>query len=374
METSNSKVALDGGGHFEHLVRTIKAILATAISKKLLILEEFTTIIKKAENIVNSRPLTYQSDSSRDIPLTPSQLAWGRDLTLMHPLLQPEDPLDEDYDAKATRAQYIVLSNALERFRKCWHNEYLVSLRVKHYNQCAENPSHHLRVGQLVMIKHDNLHRIEWPLGVITALYPDERGVIRTAEVEECGRRLIRSVTLLVPVELDCHQEDDVIRQCLCDNQRGDEDDIENIYSPVDSTSKAGAWVAPPQQQTQKNGAFFTTRHLSSQSHIVCRAAPNLAVRPLAPHRSATSPLRVVLCLLPRLPYRSHQQRQFSCNIPQVRGVRQRRRSLHLSLGSHDELSFVNENSCGDLSKTTYFRPSCLLCVCVGIAQGSRKA
>ena len=106
------------GGHFERLVRTIKASLATAISRKLLTLEEFTTIVKEAENIVNSQPLTYQSDESRDVPLLPSQLAWGRDLTLMPPLLQPGDPLGEDYDAKATRAQYVLLSNALERFRK----------------------------------------------------------------------------------------------------------------------------------------------------------------------------------------------------------------------------------------------------------------
>ena len=177
------------GGHFERLVRTIKASLVTAISRKLLTLEEFSTIVKEAENIVNSRPLTYESDSTRDVPLSPSQLAWGRDLTLMPLLLQPGDPLDGDHDARATRAQHELLINALERFRKRWHNEYLLSLREKHYNRCAENPTHHLNVGKLVMVCHDNVHRIEWPLGVITAIYPDERGVIRTAEVEECGRR-----------------------------------------------------------------------------------------------------------------------------------------------------------------------------------------
>ena len=47
------------GGHFERLVRTIKASLVTAIMKKLLTLEEFTTTVKEAENIVNSLPLTY---------------------------------------------------------------------------------------------------------------------------------------------------------------------------------------------------------------------------------------------------------------------------------------------------------------------------
>ena len=217
---------------------------------------------------MNSRPLTYQSDNSRDILLTPSQLAWRRDLTLMPPLLQPGDPLDENYDAKATKAQYIVLSNTLEHFRKRWHNEYLVSLREKNYNQCAENPSHHLKVGQLVMVKHDNLHHIEWPLGVITAVYPDERGVIRTAEVEECGRQSIHSVTFLVPLELNCHQEDDVIRQRLCDDQRGDKDDIENVYSPVDSTYEAGGLGSPTTTADAKERSILHDASLlESTSH-----------------------------------------------------------------------------------------------------------
>ena len=42
------------GGHFERLVRTIKASLATAILRKLLTLEEFRTVVLEAENIVNS--------------------------------------------------------------------------------------------------------------------------------------------------------------------------------------------------------------------------------------------------------------------------------------------------------------------------------
>ena len=213
------------GGHFERLVRTIKASLATAISRKLLTLEEFSIVVREAENIVNSRPLTYQSDSTRDVPLSPSQLAWGRDLTLMPPLLQPGDPLDEDHDARATRVQYELLSNALERFRKRWHNEYLLSLREKHYNRCAENPTHYLSVGKLVMVHHDNVHRIEWPLGVITAIYPDERGVIRTAEVEECGKRSLRPVSYLVPLELYCRHDDDALRLCPRDPQGNEEDD-----------------------------------------------------------------------------------------------------------------------------------------------------
>ena len=75
------------------------------------------------------------------------------------------------------------------------------------------------------MVRHDNVHRIEWPLGLITAIYPDERGVIRTAEVEECGRRSLRPVSYLVPLELDCRHDDDELRQCLRDKRRNEEDD-----------------------------------------------------------------------------------------------------------------------------------------------------
>ena len=72
---------------------------------------------------------------------------------------------------------------------------------------CAEDPTHHLSVGKLVMVRHENVHRIEWPLGVITTVYPDASGVIRTAEVEECGKRSHRPISYLVPLELDCRHD-----------------------------------------------------------------------------------------------------------------------------------------------------------------------
>ena len=52
----------------------IKSSLSTAIDRKLYSYEEFVTIAKEVENIVNSRPLTYQGTDSQDISLNPSQL------------------------------------------------------------------------------------------------------------------------------------------------------------------------------------------------------------------------------------------------------------------------------------------------------------
>ena len=153
------------GGHFERLVRTIKTSLSAAIVRKLYS-QEFTTIVNEDESKVNMRPLTYQSNDTRDQPLTPSQLVWGRDISIMPPLLQT-DTDDSPTEVKGLRHQYYLLSNALDEFRRRWSSEYLTSLREKHINHRAEMPTHHLKPGSLVMVRHDNMHRYEWPMGKI---------------------------------------------------------------------------------------------------------------------------------------------------------------------------------------------------------------
>ena len=125
----------------------------------------------------------------------------------MPPLLQPNTDDDSTNEAKELRHQCFLLSNALDRFRKRWSTEYPTSLREKHANHCAENPTHHLKPGSLVMVHHDNMHRNEWPLGKVVRVFPDSLGVIRTAEVEEGGWSSIRSVTFLVLLKLDCYDD-----------------------------------------------------------------------------------------------------------------------------------------------------------------------
>ena len=195
------------GGHFEQLLRTIKTSLSTAIARKIYNVEEFTTIVKEVESIVNMRPLTYQSTESHDQPLTASQLLCGRDISIMPPILQP-DTDDSDNESRKLRYQYYLISNALDKFRRHWSSEYPTSLREKHLNLCEQRPMHHLKPGSLVMATHENLHRYEWPLGKVLRVFPDPQGIIRTVEVEEGGKVSLCSVTFLVPLKLDCNDEE----------------------------------------------------------------------------------------------------------------------------------------------------------------------
>ena len=169
---------------------------------------------------MNSRPITYQSTDSDNIPLTPSQLPWGRDLTFMPPLLQSDAFSEANYEAKAARHQYELISQALDRFCQRWSSEYLATLREKHVNNCAERPTHHLKPRSLVMLQQDNLHHIEWPLSVVRRVFPDKQGVVTTVEVEEGDQRSTRPVADLVPLELDCDEAEAVNPTEERDNSR----------------------------------------------------------------------------------------------------------------------------------------------------------
>ena len=235
------------GGHFERLVRTIKVALATAISKKLLTLEEFATVVKESEAIVNNRPLTYQQVDSQDIPLTPSQLIRGRNIDLLPTLRTPATDRDE-IDTNRLRNQYVVLSNTLRTFQRQWRDEYLTSLREKHHNVCANQNSYELKPGELVLLKIPELLRDDWPLGKVIKVFKDSNEVIRSLEVSVRGEIYRRSIEFIVPLELSCENIPPP-REEIEDADNDDDDPVggEPPPPPTDDVVEANeAFRCPP--------------------------------------------------------------------------------------------------------------------------------
>ena len=79
-------------------------------------MEEFTTVVKESEAIVNNRPLTYQQVDSQDIPLTP-QLIRGHNIDLL-PTLRTSATDRDEIDTNRLRNQYVILSNTLRTFQR----------------------------------------------------------------------------------------------------------------------------------------------------------------------------------------------------------------------------------------------------------------
>ena len=125
--------------------------------------------------------------------------------------------------------------------------------------------------------------------------------------MEECGRRSLRPVSYLVPLELDCHREDDELRQCLREKQRDEEEDDDDndaaaVTMNVDSISEAEDQGSPIVSADAQGGTFpldvsssgSTLHHRTSGSSRASGlvTAPQLGATPtttqllpLPPHR-----------------------------------------------------------------------------------------
>ena len=117
--------------------------------------ESLGTFMCETESIVNSRPLTTDNLTSPDgmEPLTPNHLLTMKCRVLLPP---PGEFQREDiYLVKRWRRVQYLVSQFWLRLRK----EFLLSLQRR---QKWVNPQRNMQVGDIVLIKEDNVSRNRW--------------------------------------------------------------------------------------------------------------------------------------------------------------------------------------------------------------------
>ena len=149
------------GGMWERLVRSTKRCLKKVIGRAMLTYNELYTLLVEVEGVINSRPLTYVSDDTDGIayPLTPAQLANGRNLNIL-----PNEghfEIISTYESLANRAKYH--HRILSAFASRWKNDYLVSL-LGAYKPRDGSKGSIVNVGDIVILKNDSEKRTFWKL------------------------------------------------------------------------------------------------------------------------------------------------------------------------------------------------------------------
>ena len=88
------------------------------------------------------------------------------------------------------------------------------------------------------MVRHDNMHRYEWPMGKILRVFPDPQGIIRSVEVEEGGRVSLRTVSYLVPLDHDCYdnERDNTKTEMVSDSQDASFNEADEPPTKFEST------------------------------------------------------------------------------------------------------------------------------------------
>ncbi|GFY37536.1 DUF5641 domain-containing protein [Trichonephila inaurata madagascariensis] len=110
-----------------------------------------------------------------------------------------------DRSSLIKRTKY--LQKLREDLRQRLRNEYLALLVHRETRRTDA-----LEMGDVVLIGHDNVRRIDWPLGVVLEVYPDKDGVPRVARIRTSHGERIRPIQRLYPLEVSAKTEISVLK------------------------------------------------------------------------------------------------------------------------------------------------------------------
>ena len=189
------------GGWWERLVRSVKSALKKSVGSQCLTRSELETTLQEIEACVNSRPLTVVGDEpDLGMSLTPSHFLIGRNSGFFLPSLTdpPNQSRQELVQRDAVRRQL------LDRFWALWSTEYLRNLPPLK----GSNSKGNIKEGSVVLVREDGIPRLQWPIGVITKLYPGKDGVVRAVDLKTARGTLTRPIQRLHSLEI-CEDKDE---------------------------------------------------------------------------------------------------------------------------------------------------------------------
>ena len=184
------------GGFFERMVKMVKRCLRKVLRKKKLNFDEFVTVLKEIQNILNHRPLTYLYTENLNDTLTPNKLLFGRNISneVTHERVETTEPQD----------QLKHIRTLTDHFWNVWRDEYLLELR-EHDKRKKVRGNAHPTKRDVVLIKDERIKRSEWRIGHVNKLIYSQDGRIRAAKVNvvtgDRFTKLKRPINKLFPIE-----------------------------------------------------------------------------------------------------------------------------------------------------------------------------
>lgn len=184
------------GGLWESGIKSTKHHLKKIIGETTLTFEEFNTVLIQVEACLNSRPiLPISNDLDDNESLTPGHFLIGK------PLLSHPEP---DITNINTTQRWALVSKMTQRFWKIWSMQYLTNLqqRAKWASPKANN-----QIGQLVLIREENLPPTKWSMGRIIDTHPGSDGLTRVVSIRGPKQTIFkRPITKICPLPTEDNQ------------------------------------------------------------------------------------------------------------------------------------------------------------------------
>lgn len=176
------------GGIWEAGIKSVKWHLYRIVGRENLTFEEYSTLLCQIEANLNSRPISAITDNVDDIDvLTPARFITG-DASLV----LPDPNLLNTNMNRLNRWRLIQRLN--QEFWKRWQTEYVSQLQQRHKWQ---QPQRNIQVGDLVLLKGDNVSPTLWPRGRVIEVHFGRDQLVRSATVGTASGKLHRPIQKL---------------------------------------------------------------------------------------------------------------------------------------------------------------------------------
>ena len=190
--TFNPPSAPHMGGAWERLVRSSKEVMYGLVKDHVLTDPQLYTVLTEVEMIVNSRPLTHLSEDITDFEaLTPNHVLLGAHRNWS----SIADTSEQDLTSRRKWKQVQALR---AMFWTRWTKEYLPTL-AQRSRWTSDGPT--FEVGELVLLKNDELKRNRWPLARIEKTICGKDNIQRIVEVRTKDGTYTRPVTKILKLE-----------------------------------------------------------------------------------------------------------------------------------------------------------------------------
>lgn len=183
------------GGLWESHIKIAKEYMKKVVGNSSLTFEELSTVFTQIEACMNSRPLSPLSNDPKDLmPLTPGHFLIGE------PLLSLVEPNVRDVKCSHLK-RYQHLSQLVQTFWNRWSHEYLNTLNRR--SKWQVNNDNFVKIGDLVILREDNLPPLKWNLGRVIEVFPGSDGLVRVVSVQTAKgifKRAVAKISVL-PIE-----------------------------------------------------------------------------------------------------------------------------------------------------------------------------
>ncbi|XP_065370999.1 uncharacterized protein LOC135963153 [Calliphora vicina] len=182
------------GGLWESGVKSFKHHFRRIAGGLKYTFEEFSTLLARIESCLNSRPLCPLSENVDCLDcLTPGHFLTGGPL-----LAPPEVEVLEAPISILNRWQRVKALN--QRLCARWKDEYLKDLQKRNKWKYVRKD---MQIGDMVVIREDNLPTNEWRLGRVDKLNIGKDGHVRVVELRTARGSIVRPVVKLVVLPTD---------------------------------------------------------------------------------------------------------------------------------------------------------------------------